>query len=422
MPVDPGHLTLLAPVRGSADPGGARQRPLCPAAAASTSCWSGSRPVCRSTPGALPLWGVGGLKKTLHVAPPAARRPPPVAAVVLAAGQSRRMGAVNKLLAVVSGAPMLAGGGQGKRSLRALATVYLVTGFERARVEAALAGRDVQFVHNPTLRGRGSGTSIAAGLAALPRRGEGALVCLGDMPAVSAEVLDRIIAAFDPRGGAAVCVPTCRGQTGEPRAVVAQLLRGNPWGSRAMPARGTSSASTRDAVREVPVDDSGILLDIDSTGVPWNASPARPEPVVSEAQSGRPRGVISTVVSRDLYHRAILEAAAAAVGAGELPSRARSGERRQPSCAETASEAAASVIGGSARGASTGEVSAVRGEVAAMLRGGPGHFDPPWEALEMFMPAREFRSRHECVTLAFDALAAALCDAEARGPGTGGEG
>ena len=138
-------------------------------------------------------------------------------------------------------------------------------------------------------------------------------------------------------------------------------------------------------------------------------------------------------------------AAAAAVGAGELPSAHGRASVDNPLCGDRVGfevrlkggrvsalahrvrgcllcEAAASVIGGSARGASTGEVSAVRGEVAAMLRGGSGHFDPPWEALEMFMPAREFRSRHECVTLAFDALAAALCDAEARGPGTGGEG
>ena len=79
-------------------------------------------------------------------------------------------------------------------------------------------------------------------------------------------------------------------------------------------------------------------------------------------------------------------------------------------------EAAASLIGQSAPGATRREVAAVRSRVAAMLGGEPAHFEPPWEALEMFAPARHYRSRHECVTLAFDALAAALSRAESREP------
>ena len=40
-------------------------------------------------------------------------------------------------------------------------------------------------------------------------------------------------------------------------------------------------------------------------------------------------------------------------------------------------------------------------------------------ALPCSLPAQHFRSRHECVTLAFDALAAALTDAESRGSEAG---
>ena len=145
-------------------------------------------------------------------------------------------------------------------------------------------------------------------------------------------------------------------------------------------------------------------------------------------------------MSQDLYHRAILEAAAAAVGAGELPcphGRARidnplCGDRVDFDVSLTGSrvsalahrvrgcvlcEAAASVIGNSAAGVTARHVAGVRANVAAMLRGGPPHFEPPWEALVMFAPARHFPSRHECVTLAFDALAAALSDAESREEG-----
>ena len=149
-------------------------------------------------------------------------------------------------------------------------------------------------------------------------------------------------------------------------------------------------------------------------------------------------------MSLDLYHRAILEAAAAAVGAGELSSPHGRARIDNPLCGDRIDfevrtsgarvsalahrvrgcvlcEAAASVIGESAIGASAGEVAAVRGKVAAMLEGACEHFEPPWEALRIFVPARGFRSRHECVTLAFDALAAALSDAASRRGGAGEE-
>ena len=140
-------------------------------------------------------------------------------------------------------------------------------------------------------------------------------------------------------------------------------------------------------------------------------------------------------MSEELYHRAILEAAAAGVGSGRLASPHGRARVDNPLCGDRVDfdvqvaearvsalahrvrgcllcEAAASVIGRSACGATAAQLLAVRDEVSAMLGGGARHFSPPWEALEMFAPARDFPSRHECVTLAFDALSAALSDAE----------
>ena len=263
MPVDPGHLTLLArcgdlPILVA--PGSARssrhggfdlllQRLVAGVAVEAES---------------ITALGVGGLRKILHVASDAgsrARRPPAVAAIVLAAGCSRRMGSDNKLLAEVDGAPVLA------RVVReALASsasgVYVVTGFERARVEAALRGYPVRLVHNPRYL-EGISTSISAGLAALSDETGGALICLGDMPAVSAGMLDRIIEVFDPRQGVAVCVPTCRGQRGNP------VLWSRSLFERIRGIRGDAGARDlidehADGVREVPIDDAAILLDVDS--------------------------------------------------------------------------------------------------------------------------------------------------------------
>ena len=147
-------------------------------------------------------------------------------------------------------------------------------------------------------------------------------------------------------------------------------------------------------------------------------------------------------MSCDLYHRAILEAAAAAFGAGELSSPHGRASIDNPLCGDRVDfqvrlsggrvsalahrvrgcllcEAAASLIGASALGIGAAEVVALRARVAAMLAGAEEEFAPPWEALRMFVPARDFRSRHECVTLAFDALAAALADAEGGKRGQG---
>ena len=62
-----------------------------------------------------------------------------VAAVVLAAGRSTRMGAINKLIAEIGGKPLVRIAAEQALASRAK-PVIVVTGHERERVEAALAG------------------------------------------------------------------------------------------------------------------------------------------------------------------------------------------------------------------------------------------------------------------------------------------
>ena len=263
MPVDPGHLTLLARC-------GDLPVLVVPSSARSArrssfdlllERLSARVPVDSRSMAAL---GVGGLGKTLHALRRGARRPPPVAAVVLAAGQSRRMGRVNKLLAPLGGVPMLVRVVDEALASRA-GTVYVVTGFDRVRVEAALDGRPVHLVRNRHFD-RGMSASITAGLAALPEDVDGALICLGDMPAVSAGILDRIIAAFDPGRGAEICVPTYRGKRGNPvlwsRSFFAEIrgLQGDAGARRLI-------GEHAGVVREVPLDDASILFDVDSPEV-----------------------------------------------------------------------------------------------------------------------------------------------------------
>ena len=138
----------------------------------------------------------------------------------------------------------------------------VVTGHQRERVEGALAGLAVKFVHNPHYA-EGLGTSLKAGIAALPADVDGAIVCLGDMPQVDAALVDRLIGAIDPDKGALVAVPTIDGKRGNPVVWSRRFFPGlmaveGDVGARHLIGRYT------EAVVEVPASGNGALTDIDT--------------------------------------------------------------------------------------------------------------------------------------------------------------
>ena len=92
--------------------------------------------------------GVGGLLMEIVTRPQPRAEPEPekaqrIAAVVLAAGRSTRMGGPNKLLAEIGGRPLVRIAAEQALASRAR-PVIVVTGHQRDKVEAALAGLDVQ--------------------------------------------------------------------------------------------------------------------------------------------------------------------------------------------------------------------------------------------------------------------------------------
>jgi molybdenum cofactor cytidylyltransferase len=192
-------------------------------------------------------------------------RAPRIAALVLAAGQSRRMGPENKLLADVDGKPMVVRAVEAARASQA-ETVIVVTGHERDRVEAALEGLPVQFVHNPDFA-QGLSTSLHRGLAALPAGTDGVAVCLGDMPRVEAAAIDRLIAAFDPIEGRAICVPTWDGKRGNPVLFASRFLAEMQEIAGDVGAR-YLIGEYPELVAEVAMDETaaghGVLLDVDT--------------------------------------------------------------------------------------------------------------------------------------------------------------
>jgi nitrogen fixation NifU-like protein len=74
--------------------------------------------------------------------------------------------------------------------------------------------------------------------------------------------------------------------------------------------------------------------------------------------------------------------------------------------------ASTSVIVETAPGASIAEISTADAELRALLAGSNEEADVRRSSLVIFRPVRDHASRHDCVTLPFDALAEALRQAQ----------
>lgn len=268
MPVDPGNLLMIAEIGG---------RPVLGAPGCARSPkengfdWVLARLLCRLpvTDGDVAGMGVGGLLMEIVTrpqprdeAPTAAAEKPRhrVAGVVLAAGRSTRMGGPNKLLAEISGRPLVRIAVEEVLGSRA-GPIIVVTGHQRDRIKAALANLPVSFVHNPDYA-EGLSTSVKAGIAAVPADVDGAIVCLGDMPQVDRGLIDRLIAGFDPERGALIVIPTVAGKRGNPvlwsRRFFGELTRlSGDVGARNL------IATYQEAVAEVPAA-AAAATDVDT--------------------------------------------------------------------------------------------------------------------------------------------------------------
>ena len=270
LPVDPGNLMLFArlgKMRVLGIPGSARSPRL------HGFDWVLQRLVAGITVTRedLTRMGVGGLLKEMPGRPMSREDEDledmidndrqSIGGLLLAAGQSRRMGPANKMLVEVDGAPMVL------HAARALLTsgaspVVVVLGHEPEAVEDALAGLDVTFIRNPHYAD-GLSTSLKAGLSALPDRCTGVVVALGDMPGVGAADIDSLIDVFDPVAGYSICVPTYDNKRGNPVLWARRYFAEMASVSGDVGARHLIGENA-DQVIEVPSDNPGVLIDLDS--------------------------------------------------------------------------------------------------------------------------------------------------------------
>jgi CTP:molybdopterin cytidylyltransferase MocA len=199
-----------------------------------------------------------------------------VAGVLLAAGAGRRLGRPKALVEIAGqslaerGVALLRAGGA--------APVVLVIGAARTEPPGAL------IVHNPDWRS-GMGSSLAAGLTALPDSATAAVIALADQPLVGAEAVRRLIVAH--RAGAAVAVAAYGGRPCNP-----VLIARRHWAEVITGAAGDVGAraflrSRPELITLVECGDTGRCDDVDT--------PEDLERVSRVLESRQGRGAASTV-------------------------------------------------------------------------------------------------------------------------------
>jgi molybdenum cofactor cytidylyltransferase len=144
-----------------------------------------------------------------------------IAGIVLAAGASTRMGRQKLTLPLADGRPLIRAAVDQVLAAN-LDDVVVVVGREAEAVASALRGLPVRTVANPRYA-EGQSTSLRAGLDALARGTEAAVIALGDQPLPDPLVIRRLVESFRT-SGRPIVAPRYRDGRGNPVLFAAALF------------------------------------------------------------------------------------------------------------------------------------------------------------------------------------------------------
>lgn len=189
-----------------------------------------------------------------------------IVSLVLAAGRSSRMGSPKALLRDANGAPFVV---RIVRTLRAagLLEISVVTSASlHDEVRAALgdaAEGDTRVVVNQA-PDRGQVTSLWAGMDAAPLAdASGLLLTLVDVPLVTTATVRTVVDAYAARGPALIVRPAIGDRHGHPVVFAPALFNELRTVDPALGAKAVLRRHASD-VHDVPVDDRGAIIDIDT--------------------------------------------------------------------------------------------------------------------------------------------------------------
>ena len=182
-----------------------------------------------------------------------------ISAIVLAAGTSSRMGRA-KALEPLAGRSLLH---HVLRNLEAsqVGEIVVVLGHEADRVRRETPLADATVVVNPDYA-LGMSTSLRAGLRAIHSSAEAFFAVLADQPLVSPATLDVLIARRE-ESNARILIPTYTGIRGNP-VLLDHSLSGEVEAITGDQGCRAIFGDYADDILEVPVDDPGVLLDVDT--------------------------------------------------------------------------------------------------------------------------------------------------------------
>ena len=120
-----------------------------------------------------------------------------ISAILLAAGESKRMGTQNKLLLPFKGKPLVRHI-IGQLTQSGADEVLIVIGHESDQLFRLLVDYSPGLVLNPYYK-KGMTSSIQAGVKAASHKAQGFMICLSDLPLITAEEYQQLINAFEEK-------------------------------------------------------------------------------------------------------------------------------------------------------------------------------------------------------------------------------
>jgi len=180
-----------------------------------------------------------------------------IAGVLLAAGAGTRFGGDKLLFRPPGKTPI---GLTALRNLKAaLPSIVAVVRPEHIELRQLLEGEDVRVIVCADAQ-LGMGHSLAAGVAAQPAA-DGWVIALADMPRIRPDTITAVARALEQ--GAEIVVPVLAGRRGHPVGFSCRfrdqlLALSGDTGAREI------VAANRPLLRELKVDDPGVIQDIDT--------------------------------------------------------------------------------------------------------------------------------------------------------------